>query len=78
MTKLLLLGPAREAAGVSHDVVDGNTVGVVLEGAVKRYGTDFERILAVSQIWLNGNAADPLDQVGPDDEVAVLPPISGG
>jgi molybdopterin converting factor small subunit len=78
VTRLLLLGPAREAAGVSHDEFDGDTVGVVLQGAVKRYGADFERILAVSQIWLNGNVAEPLDQVGPDDEVAVLPPISGG
>jgi molybdopterin synthase sulfur carrier subunit len=78
VTRVLLLGPAREAAGVGHDEFDGVTVGEILQSAVARYGADFERVLAVSQIWVNGNAADLSDLVGPYDEVAVLPPISGG
>ena len=78
MTRVLLLGPAREAAGVRHDEIDGATVGDVLAAAVVRYGVDFERVLAVSQIWVNGDGAGPDQPVGPDDEVAVLPPVSGG
>lgn len=78
MTRVLLLGPAREAAGVAHDEFDGDTVAAVLQGAVARYGADFERVLSVSQIWVNGNAAALSDSVGPYDEIAVLPPISGG
>lgn len=78
VTRLLLLGPAREAAGVGHDEFDGDTVGVVLQNAIIRYGSDFERVLAVSQVWVNGNVAELIDEVGPYDEVAVLPPISGG
>ena len=35
-------------------------------------------VLAQSQVWVNGDVADGGDPVGPSDEVAVLPPISGG
>ena len=78
MTRLLLLGPAREAAGVRQDEIDGVTVGEVLEKAVARYGSDFARVLAVSQVWVNGDVADAADAVEPYDEIAVLPPVSGG
>lgn len=78
MARLLLLGPAREAAGRREDVVDAPTVGAVLRVAVQRYGGEFELILAHSQIWLNGDAADLAASVGDQDEVAVLPPVSGG
>jgi molybdopterin converting factor small subunit len=78
VTRVLLLGPAREAAGVVRDEFDGDTVGAVLKNAVIRFGPDFERVLSVSQIWVNGNVAELVDPVGPYDEIAVLPPISGG
>jgi molybdopterin converting factor small subunit len=35
-------------------------------------------VLARSRVWRNGDPADRADPVGPDDEVAVLPPVSGG
>lgn len=78
MTRLLLLGPAREAAGVRHDDLPGATIADVLAAAVERYGSHFARVLEHSQVWCNGEEA-PLDApVGPQDEVAVLPPVSGG
>lgn len=78
MARLLLLGPAREAAGVRNDVVDGTTLDAVLSEAVIRYGTKFQEILDVSQVWLNGEPATRDAVVESYDEVAVLPPISGG
>lgn len=78
MARLLLLGPAREAAGPRNDEVDGLTVDAVLDEAVARYGTKFEAILGVSQVWLNGEPTERDALVEPYDEVAVLPPISGG
>ena len=78
MTRLLLLGPAREAAGVRHDEVPGETVAKVLAAAVERYGEPFARVLAVSQVWLNAEPVDREAAVGPHDEVVVLPPVSGG
>ena len=78
MTRLLLLGPAREAAGVRLDEFDAATVGEVLQQAVARYGPDFARILAVSQVWVNGDVAAKTDSVRAIDEIQVLPPVSGG
>ncbi|MGH3733025.1 MAG: MoaD/ThiS family protein [Acidimicrobiales bacterium] len=78
MTILLLLGPAREAAGVRRDDIEGATVGDVLIGAVERYGPEFARVLERSQVWRNGEETELTEGVGPHDEVAVLPPVSGG
>jgi molybdopterin converting factor small subunit len=35
-------------------------------------------VLRVSQIWINGEPAEGRTSVGPQDQIAVLPPISGG
>jgi molybdopterin converting factor small subunit len=73
-----MFASAREAAGTGHDVVDGATVGEVLERAVARYGSGFDQVLATCRIWVNGEAAGRDAPVQPNDEVAVLPPVSGG
>ena len=78
MAKLLLLGPAREAAGTRHAEIDEPTVADVLRVAVERYGSGFAAVLSVSRVWLNRDDADPASPVGPHDEIAVLPPVSGG
>ena len=58
--------------------VDGNTVGDVLTAATARFGTAFEAVLSNSRVWVNGEPAGPDMVVTTDDEVAVLPPVSGG
>lgn len=58
--------------------MSGATVSEVLDEAVLRYGPEFAEILDGSVVWLNGDPASPDDPVGEDDEVAVLPPVSGG
>ncbi len=78
MPRLVFLGPAREAAGTRHDVIDADTVAAVLDEAKVRYGRAFEEIVAVSQIWVNGEVVSFDTPVGPYDEIAVLPPVSGG
>lgn len=75
---LRMFASAREAAGRGHDVVDGSTVGEVLDSAVARYGSAFDRVLATCRVWVNGEAAGRDAPVRSDDEVAVLPPVSGG
>ncbi|MCX6520368.1 MAG: MoaD/ThiS family protein [Actinobacteria bacterium] len=78
MAVLRLFASAREAAGTGSDVVDGTTVGEVLDLAVDRYGAAFARVLGTCRVWVNGDAADRSAAVAPTDEVAVLPPVSGG
>lgn len=75
---LRLFASAREAAGNGHDDIQADTVGAVLAEARRRYGRNFEQVLAGCRIWCNGEPAAMDDRVGADDEVAVLPPVSGG
>ena len=78
MPRLRLFAAARDAAGLGRGMVPGATVGAVLTEASARYGADFAAVLGVCRIWVNGDAADESTPVGDDDEVAVLPPVSGG
>ncbi len=78
MVALRLFAAARDAAGTAHDDFPAETVGEVLERASHRYGTRFEEVLGRSQVWCNGEAADLTQPVRAGDEVAVLPPLSGG
>jgi sulfur-carrier protein len=78
MAVLRLFAQAREAAGRARDTVDGTTVDEVLLAARARYGDAFAALLPNCRIWLNGEPAQGGDPVTADDEVAVLPPVSGG
>lgn len=82
MITLRLFAQARQRAGtgrIGMEAADGgDTVGSILSRAVESYGDDFEEILASCKVWLNGEQADPDDHVADGDEVAVLPPVSGG
>jgi molybdopterin synthase sulfur carrier subunit len=73
-----LFASAREAAGTGRDELPGATVGEVLHAARDRYGAGFEAVLATCRIWVNGESADDITSVGAHDEVAILPPVSGG
>ena len=78
MAVLRLFAAAREAAGTGRDDVPGATVGDVLDAAVARYGDGFAAVLATAKVWVNGDGAERADPVAASDEVAVLPPVSGG
>ncbi len=75
---LRLFAQARESAGIKSVGVEGDTVGDVLDEAVHRFGDPFAAVLAGSKVWLNGSPAERADAVSAGDEVAVLPPVSGG
>jgi molybdopterin converting factor small subunit len=75
---LRLFAGAREAAGTGRDDVPGATVGEVLDAARARYGTDFGELLEHCAVWCNGEPCEPDRPVLDSDEVAVLPPVSGG
>lgn len=78
MPTIRLFAGAREAAGTDRDVVRGTTVRAVLDAAVARYGEGFAAVLGSCRVWVNGDPAGVDDPVADDDEVAVLPPVSGG
>lgn len=78
MPKVRLFAQAREAAGTGVDELPGSTVEAVLEAARQRYGAPFTTVLEQSRVWVNGESAAPDMAVDDTDEVAVLPPVSGG
>lgn len=59
-------------------MIDATTVAEVLQVARDRYSARFTDVLSTCRIWVNGEDAELDTAVGPDDEVAVLPPVSGG
>ena len=79
---LRLFAQARETAGATRVELDqatvGETVGDVLDEAIHRFGQPFAAVLAGSKVWLNGSPAERASTVSAGDEVAVLPPVSGG
>jgi molybdopterin synthase sulfur carrier subunit len=78
MARVRLFAAAREAAGTGRAEFDGATVADVLAAATAAFGPQFARVLEVCKVWVNGDEVDLSTTVGAGDEVAVLPPVSGG
>jgi len=76
--RLLLFASAREAAGTRQVELKAVTVGEVLVLARARFGPEFSSVLDRSRVWVNGEPASPETGLSEGDEVAVLPPVSGG
>ena len=78
MARLRLFGPAREAAGTASVTLPGQSVSGIIVAAEERFGERFSLVVATSNIWLNGEPVHPDTAVNDSDEVAVIPPVSGG
>ncbi len=78
MAVLRLFASVRVAADTGKADVPGSTVGEVLAAADEKFGEAFAGVATTCRVWLNGEAAMVTDPVGDDDEVALLPPVSGG
>lgn len=78
MAIVRMFASARTTAGRSHDDLPGATVADVLDAASQRYGAAFTEVLETCRIWVNGEPAAPSMNVDAGDEVAILPPVSGG
>jgi MoaD family protein len=68
----------RELAGTSRLEASGRTVGEVTDGLSAAQGERFAQIAAVSTFVVNGERATRDTVVADGDEVAILPPVSGG
>ena len=78
MAVVRLFAAARDAARTARDEVPGATVREVLDRASERFGPAFTAVLPTCRIWVNGEPAADHDPVSAGDELAVLPPVSGG
>ena len=68
----------RELAGTSRLEAAGRTVGEVSDALSAKHGERFAQIAAVSTFVVNGERATRDTVVADGDEVAILPPVSGG
>ena len=75
---LRLFAAARQAAGTSREQLTAGTVSEALDAARVRFGEEFSAVLDGSRVWVNGEPAELTDRLRDGDEVAVLPPVSGG
>lgn len=78
MARVRLFASLRDAAGTGSVDIEGTTVDEVLTAAVARFGSGFAATLERSRVWVNGDEAEADTSVGPSDEVALIPPVSGG
>ncbi len=80
MARLRLFARAREAAGTAEVTSDAPTLGALLAWARTELGAEFAAVLDTSRVWVNGDEPVAGDEtvLTADDEVAVLPPVSGG
>jgi molybdopterin synthase sulfur carrier subunit len=70
---------ARAAAAASEDVVEAATIRECLSIVTATRGPEFERVLRVCTLLVDGVAVHDRDvQLGSPTEVDVLPPFAGG
>ena len=73
-----LFAARRELAGSSRVEAEGATVGEVVQALSARYGERFEGIARMGSVVVDGERADPATPLIEGQEVALLPPVSGG
>ena len=78
MVRVRLFAALRELAGTGELQVSGRTVGEVVDAACLGKGERFARVAAVSSFVVNGERALRTAPVADGDEIAILPPVSGG
>ena len=78
MAILRLFASVKQMAGTVSVILSGATVADVVEEASQRYGAEFSDMARNCRIWLNGNPTEINTPVNDDDEIALLPPVSGG
>jgi len=71
---------ARDAAGTRELTIDARSLGDLLDDLRSRRGSALAAVLATSRVWVNGEDPNDGDNtiLVPGDEVAILPPVSGG
>jgi sulfur-carrier protein len=82
MIRVRLFAALRELAGSGALDVSGRSIGEAVDAAVaaipSEHADRFAQIAAVSSFVLNGERAERGTPIADGDEVAILPPVSGG
>lgn len=76
--KVRLFAALRDLAGASELDEDASDIGALLDRLGERFGPDFARIAAAGSVIVGDERATRDRALSPSDEVAILPPVSGG
>jgi MoaD family protein len=76
--RVRLFAALRESAGSSWVEVEASDVGGVIDGLAARFGPEFERIANAGKAVVDGETVGRDRALAPGEEVALLPPVSGG
>jgi molybdopterin converting factor small subunit len=78
VVKVRLFAALRELAGGSEVDAAGSTAGEVLDDLCARFGERFAGVARAGSIVVDGERADLDRSLTGSEEVAILPPVSGG
>jgi len=78
VARVRLFAVLREMAGQSRLDVDGSTVDDVVRALGEKFGARFEEIARAGSVVVDGERAGFDLGLGGGEEVALLPPVSGG
>jgi molybdopterin converting factor small subunit len=76
--RVRLFAALRELAGTSELDVDAPDVASLLDQLSEKLGPEFDRIMRVGTVVVDGETVGRDRALGPEDEAALLPPVSGG
>ncbi|HEX5901836.1 MAG TPA: MoaD/ThiS family protein [Actinomycetota bacterium] len=78
LVRVRLFAALREIAGAQNAEAEGDTVGEVIDALAARYGERFEAIARAGSAVVNAERVEPSRPLTGGEEVALLPPVSGG
>ncbi|MFL5736034.1 MAG: MoaD/ThiS family protein [Actinomycetota bacterium] len=78
MARVRVFASLRDLANERVVELEGATVEELLRASGDRYGKEFEAIARAGSVVVNGERASLTRSVSTEDDVAFLPPFSGG
>ncbi len=78
MPTVRLFAQLKDVVGASRTEIPASSLNEALHRLVDQYGPGFGEMLAQCVVWVNGEPADSATMLGESDELAILPPVSGG
>ena len=78
MTRVRLFAILRELAGASEVESAAPDVRDLLREMAGRFGPEFDRVARAGSVVVGDEVASMDTPLGPDRDVALLPPVSGG
>jgi MoaD family protein len=78
VVKVRLFAALRDLAGGSEVDATGDTAGAVLDDLCERFGERFAKVARTGSIVVDGERASAATPLSGVEEVAILPPVSGG